>query len=95
MEKNLSDNHNFRSQNHPQQFSNSNKQFFSGNQRVHHPSVVPTDWNGMEEFYRNGHDHQAKEMVKEKMHEHLFNEENDLMSNHSDSLRSSLDIIKS
>ena len=55
---------------------------------------MPTDWDGMDDFIRNCNDIEAKEGVKEKMHDLLYNEENDLMNSHSDSLRISLDIIK-
>lgn len=40
----------------------------------------------------NGNDRQK---LKHRLHEQLFNEENDLISSHSATLRSSLDCIKS
>ena len=58
------------------------------------PSVLPTDWDGMDELIRNCNDLETKDIVKEKMHEVLYSEENELMNSHSDSLRISLDIIK-
>ena len=56
--------------------------------------IIPEDWNGMVEFMNNTNDPELRYRVQQKLHENLFTEENDLISSHSDSLRSSLDVTK-
>ena len=56
--------------------------------------IIPEDWNGMVEFMNNTNDPELRYRVQQKLHEALFNEENELISSHSDSLRSSLDVTK-
>ncbi len=44
----------------------------------------------MVEFVSTSNDPELRHKVHQKLHEQLFNEENDLINSHSDTLRSSL-----
>jgi hypothetical protein len=57
--------------------------------------MVPEDWDGMIEFVSSTTDPELRHRVHQKIHEQLFQDENDLISSHSDTLRSSLDCLRS
>ena len=56
---------------------------------------MPENWEDMAGVVMGNNDPEFKEQVLTQMNEHLFTEEEDLIKNHSDSLRREIDIIKS
>lgn len=49
----------------------------------------------MYDFVQSSITVEKKAIVRQKMHEHLFHEETELMNSHSDSLKTSLEIVHS
>ena len=82
--------------NYNQNYNYPNQGYQQNNYRQPQPQklIIPDDWSGMVDFINNTNDPELRNRVQQKLHETLFNEENDLIAEHSNTLRSSLDVTK-